>query len=129
MPTLEFGTLALRNAELLLNRLTIPNSAEGMYYWNGLHVSDKQSTPFSFSDVGEKEESDSKGKPDLNVTMSEVSTLSKLRKPEYYHSLRNTIIADSSYAALCLGDYLTSLSKAEELLTQSHLSGNHKYVF
>lgn len=65
----------------------------------------------------------------MNVTLSEVSTLSKLRKPEYYHSLRNTIIADSAYAALCLGDYLTSLNKAEELLTQSHLSGNHKYVF
>lgn len=63
------------------------------------------------------------------MTVSEVSTLSNLRKPEYYHSLKNTIIADSSYAALCLGDYLTSLQKAEELLSQSNLSGNHKYEF
>ncbi|XP_046649723.1 CCR4-NOT transcription complex subunit 10-like [Daphnia pulicaria] len=107
VPTLEFGTLALRNAELLLNKLTIPNSTE---------------------DVGNKDESDSKGKPDLNVTLSEVSTLSKLRKPEFYRNLKNTIIADSSYAALCLGDYLTSLYKAEELLTQPHLSGNHKLL-
>nr|CAH0105268.1 unnamed protein product [Daphnia galeata] len=107
VPTLEFGTLALRNAELLLNKLTIPNSTE---------------------DLGSKDESDSKGKPDLNVTLSEVSTLSKLRKPEFYRSLKNTIIADTSYAALCLGDYLTSLYKAEELLTQPHLSGNHKLL-
>lgn len=78
-------------------------------------------------DVG-KEETDSKGKPDLNVTLSEVTTLSRLRKPEYYQALKNTIIADSSYAALCLGDYLTSLHKAEELLSQPHLSGNHKFV-
>ena len=32
VPTLEFSTLALRNAEILLNRLTIPNSTEGKYY-------------------------------------------------------------------------------------------------
>jgi hypothetical protein len=30
VPTLEFGTLALRNAELLLNKLTVPNSTEGI---------------------------------------------------------------------------------------------------
>ncbi len=84
---------------------------------------------FIIADLGSKDESDSKGKPDLNVTLSEVSTLSKLRKPEFYRSLKNTIIADTSYAALCLGDYLTSLYKAEELLTQPHLSGNHKYVY
>lgn len=29
VPTLEFGTLALRNAELLLNKLIIPSGAEG----------------------------------------------------------------------------------------------------
>lgn len=79
-----------------------------------------------YKEVHSKEESDSKSKPDLNVTLSEVSTLSYLRKPEYYHSLKNTVLADSSYTALCLGDYLTSLQKAEELLSQSHLSGNHK---
>lgn len=83
----------------------------------------------SFSDAGGKEEPDSKGKPVLNVTLSEVTTLSKLRKPEFYSNLKNTIIADSSYASLCLGDYLTSLYKAEELLTQPQLSGNHKYGY
>ena len=72
------------------------------------------------------EETDPKGKPDLSVTLSEVTTLSKLRKPHYAH-LKNTVVADSSYVALCLGDYLTSLHKAEQLLMQPDLSGNHKY--
>ena len=29
VPTMEFAALALRNAELLLNRLTVPNQPEG----------------------------------------------------------------------------------------------------
>lgn len=81
-----------------------------------------------FADSSDKEETDGKGKPDLNVTLSEVNTLAKMLKPEYYRHMRNTIIADSSYVALCLGDYITSLQKAEELLRQGSISGNHKYV-
>ena len=51
-----------------------------------------------------------------------------MRKPEYYRHMKNTIIADSSYVSLCLGDYHTSLHKAEELLRQGHISGNHKLL-
>ena len=76
----------------------------------------------------EKDEPDYKGKPDLTVTLSDVNTITRMRKPEYYYHMKNTIIADSAYVSLCLGDYLTSMHKAEQLLAQSHLSGNHKYV-
>ena len=76
--------------------------------------------------ITEKTETELKGKPDLKVKLSEVNTLSWIRKPENYSYMKNVIIADSSYVALCLGDYLTSLHKAEQLLMQQHLSGNHK---
>lgn len=107
VPTLEFAALALRNAEFLLSRLTLPNDTEG---------------------ITEKTETELKGKPDLKVKLSEVNTLSWIRKPENYSYMKNVIIADSSYVALCLGDYLTSLHKAEQLLMQQHLSGNHKLL-
>lgn len=78
------------------------------------------------TEKAEKEETDSKGKPNLTVTLNENKTLSKLRRPELYAHVKNTVLADASYVALCLGDYLTSLRKAEDLLKQSQLSGNHR---
>ena len=74
----------------------------------------------------EKVETDLKGKPDLSVKLSEVNTLSWIRKPEHYSYMKNVVIADSAYVALCLGDCLTALHKAEQLLMQQHLSRNHK---
>lgn len=78
------------------------------------------------TDKLEKEETDSKEKPDLTVSLNEVSTLSKLRNPLVYRHLKNAILADAAYVALCLGDYLTSLRKAKELLKQPQISGNHQ---
>jgi len=125
VPTLEFAALALRNAEYLLSRLTVPNDAEGKSGPPVLRLFRNYIlTPAA--GISEKTEMDSKAKPDLRVKLSEVNTLSWIRKPEYYSYMKNVIIADSSYVALCLGDYLTSLHKAEQLLMQQHLSSNHK---
>ena len=107
VPTLEFAALALRNAELLLSRLAPPNGCQ--------------------SDLYDADETDAKGKPDLSVSLAEVTTLAKIRHPQYYAHLKNTVVADSSYVALCLGDYLSALHKAEQLLMQSDISGTHKY--
>lgn len=79
------------------------------------------------SDHLDMEETDPKGKPDLRVELSEVTTLSKMRKPEFYTQMMNNAVAGSSYVALCLGDCLTALHKAEQLLMQPDLSGSHKW--
>jgi len=49
--------------------------------------------------------------------------------PLYKNELENlkcSVLAASAYVALCLGDYLTALQHATELLVQNRLSGAHK---
>lgn len=46
--------------------------------------------------------------------------------PQEVASLRNSVLAASSYVSLCLGDYVLTLEHAQLLLKQTKLSGAHK---
>lgn len=48
--------------------------------------------------------------------------------PDSVMNLRNSIHAASAYVSLCLGDYILALEHGKELLKQPKLSGAHKFV-
>jgi CCR4-NOT transcription complex subunit 10 len=100
VPSLEFASLSLRNALLLL-------------------PSDTTASPvplFLIPGVTPPVPSSSPG-PAPSSPLS----------PESVISLRNSILAASAYVSLCLGDYILALEHAENLLQQPRLSGAHKY--
>lgn len=46
--------------------------------------------------------------------------------PQEVASLRNSVLAASAYVSLCLGDYILTLEHSQMLLKQTKLSGAHK---
>lgn len=99
VPSLEFASLCLRNAATLL---PTDNNTSPI----PLFLIPGVTPPVSSCNPG----------PAPSSPMS----------PESVMSLRNSILAASSYVALCLGDYIMALEHAKKLLLQPRLSGSHK---
>lgn len=97
--TLEFASLCLRNAYLLLPTDTI-SSPVPLLLIPGV-------TPPA---------------PPPNPGPAPSNSLT----PDGIIELRNTILASSAYVALCLGDYILALEHAQNLLSQPRISGCHK---
>ncbi|KAI0221541.1 CCR4-NOT transcription complex subunit 10-A [Lamellibrachia satsuma] len=105
MASLEFASLCLKNAMLLLPTGSISLSV---------------SSPSMTDDTGECR-SPSEGvlipaPPGNPMKMSEVA------------NLRCSVLAASAYVSLCLNDHLMALRYAEQLLWQPRLSGAHSYI-
>lgn len=100
MPTLEFASLCLKNAYLLL-------------------PSDAASSPVPLlliPGVTPPAPPPSPGPAPSNpLSTNEIC------------KLRNAILAASSYVSLCLGDYILALEYAKNLLSQPKLSEGHRY--
>ncbi|KAF2905535.1 hypothetical protein ILUMI_00639 [Ignelater luminosus] len=102
VPTLEFASLCLRNAYLLLPSDTVTSPVPLLL----MPVVTPPTTP-----------PPSPG-PAPSTPLS----------PSSVAALRNAILAASAYVSLCLGDYLLALEYAQNLLTQPRLSGVHRLL-
>lgn len=101
VPTLEFASLCLRNAYLLLPSETA-SSPMPLLLMSGVQP------PI----------------PPPSPGPAPSSPLSS----DCIASLKNAILAASSYVRLCLGDYILALEYAQSLLTQPKLSGAHRLL-
>lgn len=100
MPTLEFATLCLKNALVLLpERVATEQAVSGASVDDSAIPENASSANFT-SQAG----------------VDEVS------------ALRNSVLTLSAYVALCLGDVLVALRHAESLLSQPKLSGIHSFL-
>ncbi|XP_066142548.1 CCR4-NOT transcription complex subunit 10 [Euwallacea fornicatus] len=102
VPTLEFSVFCLRNAKLLLPADLTEAPLEPLFLVPGV-------TPPA---------------PPPSPTLAPSTPASG---PEI-QALKNTILAASAYVCLSMGDYITSLNFAKELLAQEKISGAHKLL-
>ncbi|XP_067652107.1 CCR4-NOT transcription complex subunit 10-like isoform X1 [Haliotis asinina] len=101
--TLEFASLCLRNALLLLPEDPL--------------LADKATTS---SD-------DHEGRATPEPALMSAPPGNPMKATEIAH-LRCSILAASAYTCLCLNDHLMALHHAESLLKQPHLSGAQRYI-
>lgn len=101
--TLEFASLCLRNALLLLPEMT--------------------------GDTAAAEQNDDKddGKLGAETVLVQAPPGNPMRAQEV-HNLRCSVLCASSYVALCLNDYTMALQYAETLLKQPKLSAAQSYL-
>ncbi|XP_076325129.1 CCR4-NOT transcription complex subunit 10 isoform X1 [Tachypleus tridentatus] len=112
MPTLEFASLCLRNALILIPDSPSPSSST--------------STTVS-SQGGSVEESEGASPVEgQHVTVNGLPANS-IQGAEVAN-LKNSILVASAYVALCLGDMVMALKHAETLLSQPRISGAHKFL-
>ncbi|CAN7945471.1 unnamed protein product [Ixodes hexagonus] len=104
VPTLEFATLCLKNALLLLPEAAAPE-AGGATVVAG---SDDAAQPGNGGAVGSAQTP--------SHTLDEVG------------SLRNSALALAAYVALCLNDVVIALEHAQNLLSQPRISGIHSFL-
>ncbi|XP_031345122.1 CCR4-NOT transcription complex subunit 10 isoform X1 [Photinus pyralis] len=100
VPTLEFASLCLRNAYLLLPSDT--TSPIPLLLIPGVTPPAPPPSPG----------------PAPSVPLS----------PNSVSALKNSILASSAYVCLCLGDYVLALEHARNLLSQSKLLGAHRLL-
>ncbi|XP_060561318.1 CCR4-NOT transcription complex subunit 10-like, partial [Ruditapes philippinarum] len=101
--TLEFASLCLRNALLLLPEVTAETTA------------------------AEQNEDKEDGKLGTEPILVQAPPGNPMRTQEV-HNLRCSVLCASSYVALCLNDYTMALQYAETLLKQPKLSGAQSYL-
>ncbi|XP_076267943.1 CCR4-NOT transcription complex subunit 10 isoform X1 [Rhynchophorus ferrugineus] len=100
VPSLEFASLCLRNAKLLLPADAAELPAVPLFLVPGVPVPP----------------------PSPSLAPSSPSCASEIQ------ILKNTILVASSYVALCLGDYIMALKHAQELLSQERASSVHRLL-
>lgn len=103
VPTLEFASLCLKNAYLLLPTDTII-SPVSLLLLPAHGPAGSQPPPTSGS------------APSTPFSDNCIAVL------------KNAILAASAYVALCLGDYILALEYADNLLSQPKISGAHRYI-
>lgn len=108
-PSLQYAMMCLTNARVLLPE-NHPVSFSGLYY-TGL--------PSSVEETG-------MNSSDENYNLS-VLPSTYIQGAEIV-SLRNSILIASSYVSLCLGDVILAHEYAVSLLSQSRISGAHKFL-
>lgn len=101
--TLEFASLCLRNALLLLPEMTGETTTT------------------------EQNEDKEDGKLGAETVLIQAPPGNPMRAQEV-HNLRCSVLCASSYVALCLNDYTMALQYAETLLKQPKLSGAQSYL-
>ncbi|ENN80040.1 CCR4-NOT transcription complex subunit 10 [Dendroctonus ponderosae] len=102
VPTLEFATFCLRNAKALLPADAAEAPQEPLFLVPGV-------TPPA-------------PPPSPTLAPSSPSCTQEIQ------GLKNAILAATAYVCLCLGDYVTALGFAKDLLAQERISGVHKLL-
>lgn len=100
--TLEFASLCLRNAIVLLPSETITSPVPVLLLPGGVQPPPPPPSPGPA--------------PSSPLT------------PQETESLKNSVLIASAYVSLCLGDYVLTLEHAQTLLTQNRVSGAHRYL-
>lgn len=100
MATLEFASLCLRNALLLLPNESTSSPVIPFLLPGGVQPPPPPPSPGPA--------------PSAPLDSQEVA------------NLRNSVLVASAYVTLCLGDYVLTLEHAQSLLTQPKLSGAHR---
>lgn len=98
--TLEFASLCLRNALLLLPSETTSSPVPLLLLPGGVQPPPPPPSPGPA--------------PSAPLSPYEVA------------GLKNSVLVSSAYVSLCLGDYVMTLGHAQTLLTQPKISGAHK---
>lgn len=132
---LEFASLCLRNALFLLNEYTasLKNSSSadtasapprlGTSPWS-IHIGGFSSINVPGPNLGFGPGGALKTPMQKACYAAPSSPLSEME----VESLRCSVLADSAYVSLCLGDYIMALKHTLELLRQPKLSGAHKLL-
>ncbi|XP_077982183.1 CCR4-NOT transcription complex subunit 10-like [Glandiceps talaboti] len=112
--TLEFASICLRNALSLLSEqeTSTPPATTGA----------------SNRPPSESEQTSTTETSKLSVPAGELALPGAPLKPHEVDSLRCSVLANSAYVCLGLGDNLSALEHAITLLKQPRLSGSHKFL-
>ncbi|XP_050295230.1 CCR4-NOT transcription complex subunit 10 isoform X2 [Anthonomus grandis grandis] len=102
VPTLEFASLCLKNAKLLIPENVGETPPEPLFLVPGV-------TPPA---------------PPPSPTVAPSSPVAS----DEIQNLKNGILIATAYVSLCLGDYINGLNHATELLQQEKISGVHKLL-